>query len=265
LERPNDAIVTRALQHDSQSSSTTGAASGAETPARLVVDSVTAGYRSQPIIFDVSVRVPAGSVVAIIGPNGAGKSTLFKALFGVARLMSGSVIVDGARVTPSARALVRRGIVYVPQLRNVFPSLTVKENLEIGTFVRTRGNLSDRVFGLFPDLRDIQGKRAGKLSGGQRNMLAVGRALMSDPEVILLDEATGGLSPLVAQNLWLHLRQIASAGIAIAAIEQNVHMALGASDYVYVLAGGRNLLSGTPADLARTPHFGQMFLEGAES
>lgn len=232
-------------------------------PPPLVVERLTAGYKSQAIIFDISLQVDAGKVTAIIGPNGAGKSTLFKAMFGVARLMGGSVRVNGNQITPSAPNLVRSGIAYVPQSRNVFGSLTVRENLEVGTFVRGTRDF-DRVFQLFPDLARVQGKRAGKLSGGQRNMLAVGRALMSQPSVLLLDEATGGLSPLVARDLWAHLRQLAAIGIAVAAIEQNVHMALSASDFVYVLAGGRNLLSGTPHELQQRPDFAQTFLEGVD-
>src|SRR5260221_633011 len=232
-------------------------------PPALAVGGVTAGYRYQPIIFDVSANVYESRVTAIIGPNGAGKSTLFKALFGAAVVFSGTVRIDGREAAISPRELVHQGIAYVPQTRNVFPSLTVRENLEMGTFVRGRRGY-DLVFGLFPDLAAAQKTRAGHLSGGQRNMLAVGRALMSDPRVLLLDEATGGLSPLVAQNLWRHVTDLARNGIAIGAIEQNVHAALEAADYVYVLAGGRNLISGSPTELKARPDFVRMFLEGTD-
>ena len=207
----------------------------------LRIESITAGYRIQPIIFDVSVDVFPG-ITAIIGPNGAGKSTLFKAVYGIARVFKGQVTVDGTRTSLGARDLVRQGVAYVPQTRNVFPSLSVRENLEIGTYVRSNGRDFDRVFSVFPDLAAVQKKRAGKLSGGQRNMLAVGRALMSDPKVILLDEATGGLSPLLSQRLWEHLVKLAASGVAIAAVEQNVRMALNFASQVYLLAAGRNLL-----------------------
>ena len=162
----------------------------AATPAAtstFEVKGLTAGYGKQPIIFDVSARFVTGTLSAIIGPNGAGKSTLLKALFGIARVFQGSVLLDGDPVSLVSTSLVRQGIVYVPQLANVFPSLTVRENLEVGTFVRSGGALS-RVLDLFPDLAPVMAKHAGKLSGGQRNMLAVARALMSDPRVLLLDE-----------------------------------------------------------------------------
>jgi branched-chain amino acid transport system ATP-binding protein len=235
--------------------------SGDAPPLRIL--SVTAGYRVQPIIFDISVDIRPG-ITAIIGPNGAGKSTLFKAVFGLARVFKGDVIVDGQHIRMGPRDLVRHGVAYVPQARNVFPSLSVRENLEIGTYVRSNGRAFDRVFTLFPDLAVVQHKHAGKLSGGQRNMLAVGRALMSDPKVILLDEATGGLSPLLSQKLWGHLVTLASTGVAVGAVEQNVNMALNFAERVYLLASGRNLLSGTPRELLDRPDFASTFLEGSD-
>lgn len=225
----------------------------------LLIHKVTAGYRSQPIIFDVTVAAQAGTVTTIIGPNGAGKSTLFKALFGLARLFTGSVLVNGKPTTNSTRALVKSGVAYVPQSRNVFPSLSVRENLEIGAYVRGRLTF-DRVFALFPDLASVLSKSAGKLSGGQRNMLAVARALMSDPEIVLLDEATGGLSPMLARKLWEHVAELAATGVAIIAVEQNVRMALDYSQWVYVLSAGRNLLDGSPLELSKLPNFASMFL-----
>jgi branched-chain amino acid transport system ATP-binding protein len=229
----------------------------------LSVEAVTAGYGSQPIIFDVSFQAEVGTVTTVIGPNGAGKSTLFKALFGVARLFAGTIKVKGQPIEHSTEALVRSGVAYVPQIQNVFPSLTVNENLEIGTFVRGKGDF-ERVFSLFPDLKPVRRMQARKLSGGQRNMLAVGRALMSSPDVLLLDEATGGLSPLLARKLWEHVVELAKQGVAVVAIEQNVRLALEHSGYVYVLAGGRNHLNGTPAELSARPDFAQLFLEATE-
>jgi branched-chain amino acid transport system ATP-binding protein len=163
-------------------------------------------------------------------------------------------------VRPNAEELVRRGIAYVPQTRNVFPTLSVQENLEIGTYVRSGASL-ERVLTLFPDLKPVLKRAAGKLSGGQRNMLAVGRALMSDPTVLLLDEATGGLAPLVATDLWEHVRALADAGVAVAAVEQNVKLALEFSDSVYVFGSGRNRLHGTPTDLLARDDFEDLFLE----
>ena len=234
-----------------------------QEPPVLSAQALTAGYRSQPIIFDVSFEAHAGTVTTIVGPNGAGKSTLFKAVFGVARLFSGKIVVKGLPVEHSTTALVKSGVAYVPQVRNVFPSLTVNENLEIGTFVRGRKDF-DRVFGLFPDLAQVRNTHARKLSGGQRNMLAVGRALMSNPDVLLLDEATGGLSPLLARKLWEHVAELARQGVAVVAIEQNVRLALEYSKFVYVLAGGKNLLSGAPGELSARPDFAQLFLEASD-
>lgn len=229
-------------------------------PAALVLDAITAGYKSQPIITGVTITVAAGGITAIVGPNGAGKSTLFKALFGGARLFSGAVYLNGKRIRVDPRELVRSGIAYVPQLRNIFPSLTVRENLEIGTYVRGGGSL-DRVFSVFPDLAPLQRRPAAKLSGGQQNMLAIGRALMSDPKVILLDEASGGLSPLMAQRLWRHIADLAQGGMAIAAVEQNVALAFDTAHTACVISGGRMILSGPPAELAKRPDFAEMFLE----
>ncbi len=239
-------------------------ASANETAGSVISgQSITAGYRSQPIIFDVSFEAKPATITTIVGPNGAGKSTLFKAVFGVARLFSGTILVKGRPIEHSNAALVRNGVAYVPQIQNVFPSLTVNENLEIGTFVRGRRDF-DRVFGLFPDLAQVRKVHARKLSGGQRNMLAVARALMSNPDVLLLDEATGGLSPLLARKLWEHVAQLAREGVGVVAVEQNVRLALEYSGYVYVLAGGRNHLDGTPAELSARPDFAQLFLEAPE-
>lgn len=224
------------------------------------MDHITAGYRSQPIIFDVSATFRPASITTVIGPNGAGKSTLFKAMFGVARTFSGSVTLDGESVPLAPRELVRKGVVYVPQLRNIFSTLSVRENLEMGHYVRGKRSF-EHVIALFPDLGRVLSKQAGKLSGGQRSMLAIGRALMSEPVVLLLDESTGGLSPKLAADLWGHLVKLARSGVCIAAVEQNVQLALRNSDYVYLLAAGRNLLEGTPKALEGQSDFAQRFLE----
>lgn len=226
----------------------------------MEVRDLVAGYGRQAILFGISAFFEAGRVTAVIGPNGAGKSTFLKAIFGLAQVHEGEILLEGVRVRSNAEELVRRGIAYVPQTRNVFPTLSVQENLEIGTYVRSGGSL-ERVLTLFPDLKAVLKRAAGKLSGGQRNMLAVGRALMSDPKVLLLDEATGGLAPLVAKDLWEHVRALADGGVAVAAVEQNVKLALEFSDSVYVFGSGRNRLHGTPADLLARDDFEDLFLE----
>lgn len=220
---------------------------------------VTAGYGKQPIIFEVSARFGRGSITSILGPNGAGKSTFLKSLFGLARTFSGTVLIEGQTVATVAMDLVERGVCYVPQLGNIFPSLSVRENLDIGTYVR-KGRSMESVLEVFTDLKPVLKKRAGKLSGGQRNMLGVARALMSDPKVLLLDEATGGLAPLVARRLWEHVAALAKEGVAVVAVEQNVSLALEFSDSVYVLVSGRNSFSGTPAELNESADVEHLFL-----
>ncbi|HLH70784.1 MAG TPA: ABC transporter ATP-binding protein [Candidatus Dormibacteraeota bacterium] len=230
----------------------------------LELHHIAAGYGSQRIVFDVSAVFESGKVSAIIGPNGAGKSTLIKALFGQARLFRGDVSLDGRKLEQiSPRALVQQGVAYVPQLANVFPTLSVRENLEIGTYVRS-GDAWERVLGLFPDLRSVLRVPAGKLSGGQRNMVAIGRALMSDPRVLLLDEATAGLSPALAEGVWGHLTRLARDGLAVCVVEQNVRAALDYSDYVYLLTSGRVRLQGPTATVATDGELERLFLGSGE-
>jgi len=231
------------------------------TSERFAVDGLTAGYGSQPVLFEVSASFSGGTITSIIGPNGAGKSTVLKAIFGVARVFQGQIRFDGDPVPISPRELVRRGVAYVPQRNNVFPSLSVRENLEIGAYARGGGSI-ERVVDTFPALGPLMTKAARKLSGGQRNMLAVGRALMCDPKVLFLDEASGGLAPIIAADLWKHLVQLAGTGIAVVVVEQNVSLALRFSSKVYLLAGGRNQFVGTPADLRENPDLERLFLEG---
>ena len=236
------------------------------TPARLEVRKISAGYGRHAVLFDVSASFGAAKVTTIIGPNGAGKSTFIKALYGLARITSGTILLEGVPVRPDARSLVKLGVAYIPQMRNVFATLTVRENLEIGTYVRSSSAGIDRVLELFPDLRGLLRRPAGKLSGGQRNMLAVGRALMSDPRVLLLDEATGGLAPKVARDLWQHVALLATEqDVAVVAVEQNVHLALEFSDMVYVFGSGRNRLHGTADELLARPDFAELFLESQSS
>ena len=232
---------------------------------------IEAGYKSLHIVFDVSVNCESNKVTAIIGPNGAGKSTLIKAPFGQADLFNGSAALGGQVVAPlTARQLVAAGVAYVPQLQNIFPSLSVRENLEVGTYVRSDSNAAaamERVLDLFPDLKLVLSKHAGKLSGGQRNMVAIGRALMSGPSVLMLDEATAGLSPVLAQQVWGFLRRLADTGLAICVVEQNVSGALEHSDYIYLLSSGRVRLHGTAQVMAANSELEAIFLgsEGEES
>lgn len=230
----------------------------------LSAANIDAGYGSQQILFGVSVDFRSGQMSAIIGPNGAGKSTLAKALFGLAKVTAGTVSVDGSPVEPvDARRMVQMGAAYVPQVGNVFPTLSVRENLEVGTYVRDKGSI-DAVLDIFGELKGRLRDRAGGLSGGLRNMLAVGRALMSDPRVLILDEATAGLAPMVASSLWDALGRLAAEGRAIAVVEQNVHEALERCHNVYLLAGGRNILTSSAADLKARPDFEDLFLEAAQ-
>jgi ABC-type branched-subunit amino acid transport system ATPase component len=223
------------------------------------------------VVFDVSATFESGRVTAIIGPNGAGKSTLIKALFGQADLYRGSIVLDGQVMESSTpRQLVAAGAVYVPQLLNIFPSLSVRENLQVGTYIRkvaASAEALERVLDLFPDLKGVLGKHAGKLSGGQRNMVAIGRALMSGPSVLMLDEATAGLSPGLAQQVWGFLRRLADSGLAICVVEQNVSGALEHSDFVYVLTSGRVRLCGEAPALAANDELEAIFLgsEGEDS
>jgi branched-chain amino acid transport system ATP-binding protein len=222
----------------------------------LHADRVTAGYGQAPIVHDVSVQVNAGQIVAILGPNGAGKSTLLKAVFGYLKPRTGRVLLHGKDVAGlSPEVLVSRGI---------GSTLTVRENLDMGAYLR-RGGVAERievVLGMFPDLRKALDRRAGALSGGQRSMLAMGRGLMLDPAVLLLDEPTAGLAPEFIGEVWRQVRRIAEAGTAIIVVEQNATAALQAADWAYVLVAGRNRHDGPSSELLVNPALGEMFLGG---
>ena len=214
----------------------------------LRVDDVTGGYGKSAIVQEVSIQARPGQVVTIVGPNGAGKSTFLKLIAGVMAPTAGSVVVaDQQLARLPANRVAHMGLAYVPQEQNVFPTLTIRENLEMGGFI-LRGDLSERVsrlFDLFPDLRTADRKKAGQLSGGQRNMLAMARALMLEPKVLLLDEPTAGLSPIYTDVVWQKVREIAKTGTAVVVVEQNVERAIANSDWVYVLVAGRNRVDGT--------------------
>ncbi len=233
----------------------------------LRAEGVTAGYGKVPIVQGISARAEVGQVVSIVGPNGAGKSTFLKSVFGLLRKVDGKVVVDGLDVTslPPHR-IANSGMAYVPQVNNVFPSMSVVENLEMGAFTR-RAGMNERieeVLSIFPDLLAARKGKAGVLSGGQRNMLGMARALMLSPRVILLDEPTAGLSPAYTTVVWKQVRKIAEAGTAVLVVEQNVDLAVSHSDWTYVLVAGRNRLDGPATEVAKED-LSSIFLGGGDA
>jgi ABC-type branched-subunit amino acid transport system ATPase component len=231
---------------------------------------VTAGYGGDPVIRGITVRVDPGQVVSLVGPNGSGKSTLLKSLVGIVRVSSGTVLVGDRDVTNrSPEDIARAGVSYVPQVEDVFAPLTVRENLEMGGYLLRRQQVAeriDRVLAVFPRLSGMLGRTAGKLSGGERKMLAMGRVLMINPGVFLLDEPTANLAPKVAAELLdEHVRALASGGASVLIVEQRARAALAISDLTYVLGGGEVRMQGIPAELSANPDFIQSFLGGARA
>jgi branched-chain amino acid transport system ATP-binding protein len=229
---------------------------GAEN-ALLRADELVAGYVPGVNILNSSdLYCTDGELVGIIGPNGAGKSTLLKALFGLVKIRSGTVRLRGEDITGlRANELVSKGVGFVPQTNNVFPSLTIQENLEMGCYQDPK-RFKERfefVTGLFPTLGDRRAQRAGSLSGGERQMVAMGRALMMDPSVLLLDEPSAGLSPALQDEVFIRTRQINRAGVSVIMVEQNARRCLQICDRAYVLDQGRNAYSGTGQQLANDP------------
>jgi ABC-type branched-subunit amino acid transport system ATPase component len=230
-------------------------------------EGVTAGYGGDPVIHAVSVRAEPREVVSIVGPNGSGKSTLLKSLVGVLRVSAGTVMVGDRDVTNLApEEVARAGVGYVPQVDDVFAPLTVRENLEMGGYLLPRKQVSahvEQVLSVFPRLGSMLGRHAGKLSGGERKMLAMGRVLMLEPAVFLLDEPTANLAPAIARSLLdEHVRQLAEGGATVLIVEQRAKAVLAISDRTYVLGGGRLQLEGTPAELSASPDFVRSFLGG---
>ena len=225
----------------------------AEPPeAVLSTKALTAGYGGPPVIEDISLTVRAGQIAAIVGPNGAGKSTLLKALVGILRVSRGDVYVQGQKTTNiPPEKLVKRGLGYVPQVSNIFPDLTVRENMEMGAYTRRRGVDAriDELCELFPDLGTSLRRRAGMLSGGQRSMLAMARALMLKPVVMLLDEPSAGLSPLLQDTLWEQIERISATGVGVCVVEQNTRRTLRHAHWAYILVLGRNRLDGPAQEL----------------
>lgn len=229
----------------------------------LEVEQVVSGYGDMEILHGVSMRVEEGEVVAVIGPNGSGKSTLLKTIFGLVQAKAGHIQFKGrdiSRLPP--HAIVPLGISYVPQADNTFLSLTVRENLEMGAFIRRDGvrQRMAEVMGMFPDLARLQGTRVNKLSGGQRQMVAIARALMLDPTLLLLDEPSAGLSPQSVNVVFDKLAEINRAGVTVLLVEQNARRALEMAHRGYVLASGENRYEGEAATILANEEVGRLYL-----
>ncbi len=238
-----------------------------DTPALLAVEDVHAGYiKDLDILQGVNFRVHPGELVAVIGPNGAGKSTLAKAIFGLLTPHQGTIHFQGESIVGlKSDQIVRRGMCYVPQSSNVFPALSVEENLEMGAFTRSGSlqPLKQKVFEAFPILADRRRQRAGTLSGGERQMLAMGRSLMLDPQLLILDEPSAALSPVLVNEVFERIRQVNQLGMAIVLVEQHARKALKMAHRGYVLETGRDRFAGSGAELLDNPKVDELYLGGA--
>jgi branched-chain amino acid transport system ATP-binding protein len=231
----------------------------------LIGEAMTGGYGATDILHDCTIAVEKGQIAVIVGPNGAGKSTAMKAVFGMLKLRGGQVRLNGEDITRlSPQDRVARGMAFVPQTHNIFTSMTVEENLEMGAFLRRddiKGTL-EQVYHLFPILKAKRLQPAGELSGGQRQQVAVGRALMTQPQLLMLDEPTAGVSPIVMDELFDRIIEVARSGISILMVEQNARQALNIADKGYVLVQGANRYTDTGEALLANPDVRRTFLGG---
>ncbi len=231
----------------------------------LIGENMTGGYGGADILHDCTIAAEKGEIAVIVGPNGAGKSTAMKAVFGMLDIHTGRVMLDGEDITKlSPQDRVAKGMAFVPQTRNVFPSMSVEENLEMGAFLRRDdiNSTMEQVFELFPILKDKRKQNAGELSGGQRQQVAVGRALMTQPKLLMLDEPTAGVSPIVMDELFDRIIEVARIGISVLMVEQNARQALNIADKGYVLVQGRNRYTDTGQALLNDPEVRKSFLGG---
>ena len=240
----------------------------AEAPI-LEARSLHVAYGDAPALWDISLRVEKGEIVSVLGPNGAGKTTLVNTIARLLPIRKGQLDFDGAEVTGlAAQAMCDRGVALIPEGRRLFVKLTVEENLELGSYRRAaraaRNQSIERIYAMFPILRERRRQIAGTMSGGQQQMLAIGRALMAQPRLLLIDEPSLGLAPVVVEQVFETIRAIHQSGVSILLIEQNVTKALAVAQRAYVLEGGRIVTEGGPDDLRAQPHFREAYLGGAE-
>jgi len=230
----------------------------------LAVRDLVSGYGGVPVLRGVSLEVGAGEVVAVLGANGVGKTTLNATISGLVRATAGEIAFEGERIDGLAPpAIVRRGLIHVPEGRKIFPNLTVRENLELGSYARARPGRAknlERAFDTFPRLRERAGQSAGTLSGGEQQMLAIGRGLMGEPKLLILDEPSLGLSPLLVDELFALVAEIAKGGLAVMLVEQNVVQSLALADRAYVLENGAVTMAGAARDLAADPALEKAYL-----
>ncbi|MCZ8261568.1 MAG: ABC transporter ATP-binding protein [Beijerinckiaceae bacterium] len=230
----------------------------------LEVQDLVAGYGAMPVLRGVSLSVGPGEIVAVLGANGVGKTTLNRAVSGLIRPNRGSIRFEGEAIERlDAAGIVARGLIHVPEGRKIFPNMTVRENLELGAYRRARANRNrnlDQAFSTFPRLREREGQFAGTLSGGEQQMLAIGRGLMAEPKLLILDEPSLGLSPLLVEELFRLIASIAAQGLAVMLVEQNVVQSLELAARAYVLANGAVALSGEASVLARDPELEKTYL-----
>ncbi|MCZ8183581.1 MAG: ABC transporter ATP-binding protein [Beijerinckiaceae bacterium] len=230
----------------------------------LEVQDLVAGYGAMPVLRGVSLTVGQGEIVAVLGANGVGKTTLNRALSGLIRADRGSIRFEGEAIERlDAAGIVARGLIHVPEGRKIFPNMTVRENLELGAYRRARANRNrnlEQAFSTFPRLREREGQLAGTLSGGEQQMLAIGRGLMAEPKLLILDEPSLGLSPLLVEELFALIASIAAQGLAVMLVEQNVVQSLELAARAYVLANGTVALSGEASVLARDPELEKTYL-----